>query len=122
MAFASSTLEALHRQCIRHRSEIESAARCGCFNCGATFGPGDITDWVDEGTTALCPRCGIDSLLPEQASQPLTPALLEAMHEYWFERTVHISATSTLWRRIQLRLEPLLRRWSWFRRSREEDA
>lgn len=55
----------------RRRREMLSAARCGCFYCCETFEPAEITEWIDptaddpqSGETALCPRCGIDSVIP----------------------------------------------------------
>ena len=29
-----------------------------------TFPSASITDWTDEGTTALCPNCTVDAVLP----------------------------------------------------------
>ena len=75
MSYGSSSLEALHKRSIRHRAVVQAAPRSGCFYCGATFLPAEITDWVDGGdVTALCPKCGIDSVLPDHTSQPLSPA------------------------------------------------
>jgi len=79
-------LEAAHRRSIRHRQEIEASELCGCFYCETTFSPADITKWTDDGQTALCPRCGIDSVLAARPDVPATaPAFLRAMHERWFE-------------------------------------
>ena len=81
---------AAHRYSIRHRAKVEASALCGCFYCKRTFTPAEIRDWVDDsapglpGETALCPRCGIDSVIGSAAGYPITPALLVAMHEYWF--------------------------------------
>jgi len=54
-----------------HRDAISKAERCGCFYCCAELSPIEITDWVDPasddvqaGTPALCPRCGIVSVVP----------------------------------------------------------
>ncbi len=92
---------------------------CGCFYCLTTFPPTAISDWVDEqdepSSTALCPHCGIDSVIPEQPNRPLNRQLLEAMHAYWFERTVSVAPNPSFAQRIRLRLEPVLRRvkWDW---------
>ena len=65
------------------RSEV-----CGCFYCRKTFGPEQITEWVDfhdgVGTTALCPRCGIDAVIGSASGYPITEAFLAAMHRRWF--------------------------------------
>ena len=36
-----------------------------CFYCFHSFNPATLTeaDWTDKGTTAICPNCGVDSLL-----------------------------------------------------------
>jgi hypothetical protein len=81
-------LDHVHKLSIRHRHLIETAAQCGCFYCGAIFRPSEILDWVDgdspeTGVTALCPKCGIDSVLP---SPPIdvTPEFLARMQQYYF--------------------------------------
>ena len=100
---------------------VEAVDLCGCFYCLRTFPPTAISEWVDEhnsyGTTALCPHCGIDSVIPQQPDHLLSPDLLAAMHAYWFERTVSISASPSSAQRLRLRLEPILRRlrWDWGR-------
>lgn len=80
--------EAIHRHSSCHREAIRASSLCGCFYCCATFTPGDIEEWIDErngvGQTALCPKCGIDSVLGSSSGFRLTPEFLEAMHKYWF--------------------------------------
>ena len=78
-------LSAARRVSWRHRAQVEAAPRCGCFYCLAVFAPGEIGKWVDEGDTAVCPRCGIDSVIPEAAGISLRPALLQAMRRRWFD-------------------------------------
>jgi len=36
---------------------------CGCYYCCKTFQFCNITQWVDNGETALCPKCRIDSVV-----------------------------------------------------------
>jgi len=78
-----------HKHSMRHRTEIERSDLCGCFYCCATFAPGQIEDWVDdddtgEGQTALCPRCGIDSVIGSRSGFPIERGFLEEMRLYWF--------------------------------------
>jgi hypothetical protein len=83
-------LEYAHRRSIRHRAAILGSVRCGCFYCLSVFPPSEITDWIDEeeatdiGQTALCPRCGIDSVLAELPTAPLTFEFLERMERRFF--------------------------------------
>jgi hypothetical protein len=72
-----------------HRKQVEASDVCGCFYCLNTFPPTEIEEWVDEdkdgiGQTALCPKCGIDSVLGSKAGFPLTPEFLSAMKKHWF--------------------------------------
>jgi hypothetical protein len=90
-------LELAHKRSIRHRPEIEASDTCGCFYCLATFRPDEIVDWTDwpdgtpegeedrYGQTALCPRCGIDSVIGSASGYPLTPKFLAAMKFRYFE-------------------------------------
>ena len=61
-------LKEAHKKSSRHREEIRSSEICGCFYCLSIFNPSEIEDWTDDdenklGQTALCPKCGIDSVI-----------------------------------------------------------
>jgi hypothetical protein len=73
-------LKKLHSNSIYNLGAIEKAHRCGCFFCLRTFAPSEITQWTDKGQTALCPKCGIDSVLPSVTD----PSILAVMNLYWF--------------------------------------
>lgn len=75
---------AAHKRSIRHRAEIEASTICGCFYCLATFPPSEIAEWIDDGQTALCPRCPVDSVIGSASGYPITPEFLSRMHEHWF--------------------------------------
>jgi hypothetical protein len=89
-AYTESNLLEAHRHCSLHRNEVTSSALCGCFYCLATFAPSEITEWIDdcihgtEGSTAICPRCGIDSVIGSAGGFPITADFLGAMRERWF--------------------------------------
>jgi hypothetical protein len=79
-----------HKHCTNHRNELLASDTCGCFYCLSTFSPAKIDEWIDEdaagvGQTALCPVCGIDTVLGSKANYPLTPEFLGKMRLYWFE-------------------------------------
>ena len=38
----------------------------------------------DVGTTAICPRCGIDSVLGDRSGFPISAEFLSEMQRYWF--------------------------------------
>ena len=96
MSATSPSVVVAHSHSSVHRAEIEASEACGCFYCMSVFPPTEITEWVDwppdtpddlelaAGTTALCPRCGIDSVIGSASGYPLTVEFLSAMHSHWF--------------------------------------
>jgi hypothetical protein len=57
----------------------------------ALYAPSEIREWVDtDETTALCPRCGIDSVIGSASGYQLSEDFLKKMHRYWFERIVTV--------------------------------
>ena len=86
-----SPIIAAHRHSSRHAAEIRSSGKCGCFYCFAVFPPSDIVTWTDDGVIALCPHCGIDSVVGGSSGFPIEDdRFLRAMKDHWFERTVSI--------------------------------
>lgn len=63
---------------------MEHVNGCACFYCGAFFKSTEIKEWTDDGETAICPRCGIDSVLPDVPLYTLDKNLLAEMHTYFF--------------------------------------
>ena len=81
-------LRAAHKKSIRHRNEVEKSDECGCFHCLQSFTPTAITDWTDgpeiENQTALCPFCGIDSVVGSASGYTITPDFLTKLQAAWF--------------------------------------
>lgn len=78
-----------HKYSSRHRSQVLQSRICGCFYCLHIFAPGDIVEWIDRddtglGTTAVCPRCNIDSVIGSESGYPITTQFLERMKRFWF--------------------------------------
>jgi hypothetical protein len=73
-----------HSHCARNRGELDDSSQCGCFYCLAMFPPAEITEWVGGEETALCARCGIDSVIGCASGYPITSEFLKRMHDYWF--------------------------------------
>ncbi len=88
----STDLESLHKLCGWHEDVVRRSNRCGCFHCLEFFSPREIVDWIEEpadcprgaGKTAVCPRCGIDAVLPDTTGDELTGSLLSQMQHRWF--------------------------------------
>jgi len=72
-----------HDSASYHRVELEVSTVCGCFYCLRMFPPSEILEWIDGQQTAICPFCGIDSVLGD-ASLPITEEFLKAMEQHWF--------------------------------------
>jgi hypothetical protein len=101
VSFTEAYLRDAHKHCSNHRAELEASKDCGCFYCLKVYGHEEIEDWLEEATgdfanqrdswTAFCPKCAIDSVIGDASGFPVSdPAFLDAMHEFWFERTVTI--------------------------------
>ena len=77
-----------HMHSAGHREELLKSELCGCFFCLETYPPSAIEEWVDEvngvGTTALCPRCGIDFMIGSASGIPITREFLQQMKSIWF--------------------------------------
>jgi hypothetical protein len=84
-AVAPVAVRQAHRHSSRHRAEVLASTTCGCFSCLQRFAPRAITAWTDDGATALCPQCGIDSVLGDRAGYPITPAFLGDLRRHWFD-------------------------------------
>ena len=81
-------LKQAHRDCSSHKDEILSNKLCGCFYCEQTFFPSEIVEWFEEniskGETAICPKCGIDSVL--SSKYPIEDKqFLNEMNNLWFD-------------------------------------
>jgi hypothetical protein len=63
----------------RNRSLIKPDGKVSCFYCRTTYLGKYITEWTDEGMTAICP-CGIDSVVPYEVDQET----LNRAHDRWF--------------------------------------
>jgi hypothetical protein len=77
--------KAAHKHSINHKEKLMKDKICGCFYCEAIFEPKLISEWVaDTSGTALCPFCGIASILPEYSGYPITPKFLRRMNRKFF--------------------------------------
>lgn len=119
---ATVNLDGLHKLSSFHRKAVLRSKRIGCFFCLRFHKPTAITEWIDhrqkmdayvyvsggkmkfrkdapkgahpkEGQTALCPHCGIDSVIPDRTyGFRLTKELLKALCERWFSHSPRVRA------------------------------
>ena len=72
-----------------HKEALQHDNKCGCFYCLTIFDPKEITEWLeydnpcDRYGTAICPYCGIDSIIGESSGFPITKEFLQKMKNYW---------------------------------------
>jgi len=81
---AAAPLIAAKTHASRHRVELEASTRCACFFCFRAFATSEIKAWIDADTTALCPRCGVDAVLGNGSSHPISDGFLRKMHQHYF--------------------------------------
>ena len=75
----------------RNRAAVTAAKECGCYFCLRSFPATDVVEWADlDEMTALCPNCGIDSVLPGVTDADA----LAAANERWFCETPNVSSAS----------------------------
>jgi hypothetical protein len=67
-----------------HRETLRQSEVCGCFYCLRIFPPSEIEHWTDDDDTALCPKCGIDSVIGSVSGYPIDREFLQKMHDHWF--------------------------------------
>lgn len=84
-----------HKWSTHQRERYYAKDIVGCFYCEDQFQAADIEDWCDERgvkrCTALCPSCGIDSVISISDTLKIGVGreefdeLLSEMKKYWFE-------------------------------------
>ena len=87
-AWTIPELNAFYTLSIRNEESINNSDFCGCFHCISIFPVADVklSDLIiekDGHRTAICPICGIDSVLGD-ASVEISAEILEMMNEYYF--------------------------------------
>ena len=83
-----------------NQAEIEASKLCGCYCCMQTFPPDEIVAWsgldvsafdnpdAASAGTALCPRCGSESVIGDKSGYPIDATFLSRMQEAWFQKTI----------------------------------
>lgn len=73
---------AAHKHASRHRVEVEASETCGCYSCFRRFPPTEIRAWIDAQQTALCPHCGLDTVLGSASPYQISDPFLRRMHQH----------------------------------------
>ena len=82
----NSELKKAHQYCTNNKEQLIESNICGCFYCCKIYSTKEIKEYLNEGDgTALCPYCGIDSVIAEKSGFKITKEFLKKMHDYWFK-------------------------------------
>lgn len=76
-----------HKACSQNKEAVRKSKLCGCFYCLSVYPSTDVIKWIEENDgnfTAECPKCGIDSVIPDASGIPLNAEFLAAMKKWWF--------------------------------------
>ena len=88
------------RHASNNQAEVEDSKVCGCFCCVQIFAPTEIVAWSGldvsnfdnpdalSAGTALCPRCGSDSIIGDRSGYRIDMEFLNRMNEAWFQKTI----------------------------------
>jgi len=72
----------------KNSNDIMRYAQCGCYFCVEVIEVEEVVEFTDNGETALCPKCGIDSLIPNETNLEYLGELCEK----WFTGMVPIDS------------------------------
>ena len=74
-----------HNYSTNNKPSLQQDNKCGCFYCLKIFNPKEIKEWIEDSKgTAICPYCGVDSIIGESSGYPITKEFLQRMYDHWF--------------------------------------
>lgn len=84
--YTQDLLKKIHKYSYANKEEIIKSLFVGCFYCLRIFNPNEINEWVIDkpNQTALCPFCGIDSVIGDYYIK-ITKELLIELYNYSFK-------------------------------------
>lgn len=70
-----------------NQDEIQRSQRCGCYFCSHIFYPSEVREYKagNSGKSAVCPKCGTDSVIGSASGYPITEAFLKHLRDYWLK-------------------------------------
>ncbi len=77
-------LEKIHAYSSNNRDLIENSEKCYCFHCKKIIESKEITNYLVDENTALCPYCFVDAIIPDNIDEDINEELIEDMNKYWF--------------------------------------
>ena len=77
-------LKKLHAYSSHNKDLVAASEKCYCFHCKAVVSTFLIKDFADNGQTAICPKCGIDAMIPDSVEENIDTEIITELNEYWF--------------------------------------
>jgi hypothetical protein len=74
-----------YRFATRNKLIIKSSQICGCFFCYEIYTSDEVTNWMDNDETAICPKCGLGNVVIGSSSGlPIDKDYLSLVGAHWF--------------------------------------
>ena len=83
---SKAQIQSALKHAVNNEDEVKASDQCGCFHCLEIFDVGDIEDWVEgeNGTSAVCPHCDVESVIGDASGFPLTEEFLDKLRQFHF--------------------------------------
>lgn len=72
------------RYAFQNRQDVQRSEKVGCWHCIQIYNANEVKDYTDNGETAICPKCGIDAVLPT-ADLELTEEILQKINKLFLD-------------------------------------
>lgn len=72
---------------IKNKSLIDLSNKIGCFHCLKMVDKDQIKDFTDNGQTAICPLCSVDSLVGDACGVAINNETLLQANNFWYKKT-----------------------------------
>ena len=85
-------LKELHEHCHNNKVSIKKSKMVGCFYCLEIYPKEDIQEWTPRSGNAICPKCGVDSVLGQIHFDSVKELkkVLPQMYDVWFKVAVRL--------------------------------
>lgn len=71
---------------MKNKRMLQMCQNAGCFHCLNLFQISEIKDYTDNGETAICPKCQIDSVVGDQCGFVLNEQILKNANNFWYKK------------------------------------
>ena len=67
-----------------NEENLKNSSKAGCYYCKKIYDASEVLEFLEGERTALCPKCGIDSVIPSNSPIELTSSNLNKLNKHWF--------------------------------------